>query len=233
MAKLTSPVPESEQVKKKPFWEIAPEWINQKFGALNRSLNDKLTSSYVVEADKPQPAGQVAGLNTAAPTPTNMPTPTAMPTPTMTPPAFPNTTQYSDESQRFLEDVILPITRQYGIPDAVAAGQFGAEGRLGGKYAGRNNYFNIHAYDSNSDSAYSYDTPEAGIEAYARLLSEDPKNLGYDDAIKLSDALQAMIAIQNAGYAGDPATYTQRAKNNYPSYSAFIQDTPEWKKYYK
>lgn len=131
----------------------------------------------------------------------------------------------------FLENVVLPITNQYGIPSAVAAGQLAAEGRLRGLGWSRNNPYNIGAFDNNLDNTYQYPTVEKGIEAYAKLLSSDPR---YSQAYGLrQDPLKMLEAIQNAGYAGDPKTYQERAENNYPSYSSFIKNTPEWRSYFR
>lgn len=151
--------------------------------------------------------------------------------PQPTPKAKTSSRPPQQDVKTFLENVVLPITNQYGIPSAVAAGQFAAEGRLKGLGASRNNPYNIGAFDSNLDNTFQYPTIEKGIEAYAKLLSSDPR---YSQAYGLrQDPLKMLEALQNAGYAGDPKTYQQRAKNNYPSYSSFIQDTPEWRSYFR
>lgn len=117
----------------------------------------------------------------------------------------------------FLNKILLPITRKYGIPDAVSAGQFAGEGRLGGFGAKRNNFYNIAAYDSNPDAAIHYATPEAGVEAYAKLIATNPH---YAQAYSArSDPAKMLGLIQKAGYASRP------------DYSSFIQSTPEWKQY--
>ena len=137
------------------------------------------------------------------------------------PTAVPNSADY-------LETTVLPITRKYNIPDAIAAGQFAAEGRGQHKYAQNpyNNPFNINAVDSNPNAAYRYATPEQGVEAYADLISNK-----YRQALETDDLVKALEYIQNSGYAGDPQTYQQRSDNGYNSYVDFIMNTPEWKYY--
>lgn len=135
----------------------------------------------------------------------------------------------SPESQRFAS-MAQPIAEQYGIPMAVLMGQFAAEGRWKGLGANRNNFFNINAVDENPNQASQYETPQAGIEAYAKLLA-DP-TFRYAPAMQLRNDPVAMLkAIEQAGYAGDPTTYDRRSPNGYASYSDFVMNTPEWKYY--
>lgn len=140
------------------------------------------------------------------------------------------------------EKVAQPIFEQYGVPPQIGFGQFAAEGRLQGLGASRNNFYNIAAFDSNPDAANSYDTPEAGIEAFARFITGRANNYASPEVQqKFADAYARyqehqnpelfLLDIQNAGYAGDPNTYPQRAANGYPSYRQFVMDTPEWKKF--
>ncbi len=133
--------------------------------------------------------------------------------------------------QNFIEATILPITRQYGIPDGVAAGQFAAEGRLEGLGARRNNFYNINAIDSNPDAAYNYKDPQEGIKAYSELLTKNQRYKGaFEGKLSTSEMLDA---IERAGYAGDPKTYKKRASNGFGSYSDFIENTPEYRHYSK
>lgn len=178
--------------------------------------------------------------NKSTPTPT--PTPTATPTPTPTPQVkgastmrFKNGKPASTQQDvmQFIETTVLPITREYGIPDAVAAGQFAAEGRLQGLGASRNNFFNLGAYDSNVDNAFDYKTPEDGVRAYADLIARK-----YPGVIGEKDPVKAIQAVEKQGYAGDPKTWRQRKKEQdgvetpYRSYSDFVMNNPEWRQYY-
>lgn len=131
---------------------------------------------------------------------------------------------------QFLESTVFPITRQYNIPDALAAGQFAAEGRGNHKYAKApyNNPFNINAVDSNPDLAFRYATIEDGIRDYAELLKRR-----YSSAISKIDIDEVVRGVENLHYAGDPKTYRERAKNGYSSYAEFIKDTPEFRYYNK
>lgn len=127
-----------------------------------------------------------------------------------------------------LEQNILPITRKYGIPDALAASQYAAEGRGTHKYAVApyNNPYNIGAFDSNPDAARRYATIEEGVAAYAQLLRDDPR-YKFDPTADLMTTLNNVASI----YAGDPATYAQRANNGYNTYKDFLMATPEWRQY--
>jgi hypothetical protein len=122
-----------------------------------------------------------------------------------------------------------PILDQYRIPLPVGMGQYAAEGREKGIGASRNNRYNIGGFDGKEKNMPSYKTPEEGVHAYAKLLTTDKR---YAGALKYRDNPAKMLkAIQDANYAGDPKTYMARAKNKYPSYSAFVMDTPEYKKH--
>lgn len=136
-----------------------------------------------------------------------------------------------------------PLFEKYKFPKAIGMGQFAAEGRLSGMGAGRNNFYNLNAVDANPDQANTFETPEAGVEAYLRYVTgqatdsfypNGPESKqGYADAynkfLQTGDVEQYLLDIQNLGYAGDPATYPDRAKNSYPSYRSFVMDTPEFK----
>lgn len=130
----------------------------------------------------------------------------------------------------FIANIALPITRKRQIPDSVAAAQLVAESRFGGLGMSRNNPYNIGAFDTNLGNTFRYSTPEAGVEAYAKLISEDPR---YAAAYALRNNPELMLkAIQDAGYAGDQKTYRKRAKNGYNSYFDFVTNTPEWRQYF-
>lgn len=139
-----------------------------------------------------------------------------------------------EASQEFL-NLAGPIFDEYGIPVEVGMAMYGAEGRGQGLGADRNNFFNINAIDSDPNQAYGYDTPEAGVRAYAELLARK-----YPSAMKLANDPVAMVRkIEELGYAGDPATYDQRATAANPvtgkpftRYSDFIMATPEWRAFY-
>lgn len=130
------------------------------------------------------------------------------------------------ETQEFIENTLFPVTDRYGIPRAVAAGQFAGEGRLKGLGASRNNYFNIMAYDGREGDMPGYATPEEGIEAYAKLMSGQYKladgnfDTRYVPAYEMRNKPEEMIRkIHALGYA------------TRPDYADFIMSTPEYKKY--
>lgn len=162
------------------------------------------------------------------------------PTPTMIPPKSNPNARLDPNVQQFIENTIFPVTRKYEIPDPVAAGMFAAEGRLSGLGANRNNFYNIGAFDSNPNQATYFETPEQGIEAYAKFMKGEgnyasPKHKeSFTNAYNnRKNVVEMLRGIQEAGYAGDPKTYKQRAKNNFNSYMEFIMATPEFQKYFK
>ncbi len=138
------------------------------------------------------------------------------------------------------EEIAFPIFDKYNIPRSVGMGMYAAEGRGQGLGADRNNFYNIAAFDSNPDAAFRYDTPEEGIEAFARFISgqydryASPQHQQrFANAYGLRDDPVAFVrALEQAGYAGDPKTYAQRANNNFDSYADFIMATPEWRSHY-
>jgi len=157
-------------------------------------------------------------------------------------------TSIDPTEEDFINKTVLPITRKYGIPDAVAAGQFAAEGRLNGLGASRNNFFNINAVDSNPNAAFSFATPKQGIDAYARYLTGQLTDANGNPAYPSQQHQQLLQnafnkyknnpvsyiqALSQAGYAGDPSTYGQRANNGYSDYAQFIASTPEFRYYLK
>jgi len=150
------------------------------------------------------------------------------PTPTPQPQVLGATNAPSLDS--YFQENVFPTTREAGFPDKVSTGMFAAESRdLNGLGARRNNPYNIGAYDSNPDNAFDYESPQAGVQAFVDLLMNDPR---YIQAMELKDDPMGMLqAIQNANYAGDPATYGERADNGYNSYSDFVSNTPEWRYY--
>lgn len=129
------------------------------------------------------------------------------------------------------KNIALPIFKRYEIPPSVGMGQFAAEGRLGGLGASRNNFYNISAYSSNPNAAQSYNTPEEGVEAYAKLLSGkyELDHIGsgkfdtrYLPAYQLRKDPKAMIRkIHQLGYASRP------------DYAEFVMSTPEWQEFIK
>jgi len=143
--------------------------------------------------------------------------------------------------ESFLNKNVFPVTDRYGIPRAVAAGQFAAEGRMSGLGADRNNYYNIAAFDSNPDAAVRYNSPQEGVEAYAKFVTGNADNYAspqvkqkfIEAAKRMSNPEQYIRGIEQAGYAGDPNTYQKRAKNGQKSYESFIESTPEYQYYLK
>lgn len=149
--------------------------------------------------------------------------------------------QPAPEVLEFLNNTVLPITRNLNIPDPVAAGQFAGEGRLQGAGAQRNNYFNIgftdtHANTGNYHGVPQYQTPEAGVEAYARFITGQADDNMYANGVDGSKQgkigkLQLQQIYQK--YKNDPQKYLQAIAPMYSSlgseYANRIMQTPEWR----
>lgn len=126
---------------------------------------------------------------------------------------------YTAKNQKLsgMEGVIKKVADQFGIPMAVAYGQYAAEGRNKGLGASRNNFYNVQAYDNYEDQMPTFKTPEEGVKAWAKVIAHDPR---YAQAMKLRGNPAAMMqAIQEAGYA------------TRPDYAQFVMSTPEFQKY--
>jgi len=119
----------------------------------------------------------------------------------------------------FDESVKL-IALESGIPESVIRGVAAAEtntgeGRTPTGYASRNNFFNIGAYDSNPDNAFSYPTALDGVRAFAKLLTTDPR---YSGVVAAKGNPQKMVEeMKKAGYASNP------------NYVQLVTGTPEFR----
>lgn len=228
------------------------KWLRVKLGmqmpddqaSKDRGLMAQNLSSAVRQGvTGPEKAASI--LNTEFPLSRQVPpsaTPTITPTPYPTPvPGIKVNPQVED----FLTKTVLPITRKYGLPDAVVAGQYAAEGRGEGLGARRNNFFNLAAVDSNPNNAFTFDTPEQGIDAYAKYVSgqlansegvyqypsDEHRQKILNAYAEKKDPLKFIKGLTSAGYAGDPATYPQRTDSGYQSYDSFVSNTPEYKRF--
>lgn len=140
-----------------------------------------------------------------------------------------------------------PAFQEYQFPESVGMGMYAAEGRGKGMGAERQNWYNIGAVDEDPEAATSYKTPQEGLIAFLKMVTGNAEDSFYGngpagkkafaDAFKrfqeTGNEDELLLAIQNAGYAGDPATYAQRSNSGYDSYSGFVSDTPEYKKFRK
>lgn len=105
----------------------------------------------------------------------------------------------------------------YGIHPAVILSQMGAESRRGTSNPAltRSNYFGYQAYDDSPEKSRKFNNYFDSINAYGRLITQDPK---YAKAMEVRHDPYAMIrAIKDAGYATDP------------KYVNMITNTREWK----
>ena len=148
--------------------------------------------------------------------------------------------KYSGIETNAKEKPVVTIFDEYDLPREVIFGIASAEG---GKI-GSNNIFNIGAYDSDPGAAINYKSPEEGALAVAKLLSgtftkaDGRVDTKYKEAYDNRDNPAKMLEmIQDAGYAGDPATWKKRSADSggaglyYDSWSEFIMDTQGWKKW--
>lgn len=126
-------------------------------------------------------------------------------------------------------ELALDIGRQYNLPAAAMLGQMAGETLRGTRMVGKNNFFNIGAYDLNPRSAKNYESAERGIRAYGDLITTDPR---YAAALNYrSNPAEFIRQISKAGYAGKEKTYRKRAKNNFETYADFVMSTPEYRLY--
>jgi len=174
------------------------------------------------------PVQSVLGMQTQQPTmaPTTMPTamPTMAPTITQTP-------QQQLQQQQLTSDFekqTLPVFQQHGISPAVAYGIAAAEGGR----IGQHNIWNINATDSNPQGATNYSSIQQGALGAARLIQRMLQSQG----VTSNDQNVQLLAIERAGYAGDPNTWQQRSaatggagKNGVRYWNQLVQSTPQWK----
>jgi len=174
------------------------------------------------------------------------PTPTpSRPSPTPTPSPRPKPTRIPTPVPKKLNDyerLTLETFRKLGIPEEVAYGIAAAEN-------GYNNRFNLGAVDSNP-SAAPIQPDLANATAAAKFLSgrlpvDEYGNgaLGkkaFEEAYtKRDNPIDYLLAIMNAGFAGDPATWKERsiatggAGQHYDTWDEFVRATPAWKKWSK
>lgn len=199
---------------------------------------------------KEEPSGDVLGATAPTPTATPKPEPDVSKPPKIVKTReFKGNQNVNPQIDTFIQNKILPVTRKYDIPDAVAVGMFAAEGRNLGLGANRNNFYNIAAFDSNVNSAFTFATPEQGVEAFAQFItgqydryaSDKHKKKfrkAYTKYLEHRDPVKYVQDIRDAGYAGDPNTWRQRkleqdgVETPFSDYAEFVFANPEWRKYY-
>lgn len=120
----------------------------------------------------------------------------------------------------YIEDEVLPRTRRYGIPDALAAGQWAGEGRFINPE--NNNLYNL-MYDG---KLHKYQNLDTNIADYALTVKNILKRQGKD-LKDVQDAMDVLKLLQSGktrfeGHNPDPNTYID-----------LVSSTPEFKKYYK
>lgn len=167
--------------------------------------------------------------------------------PTESAPADAMPTPFDPTNPDSFHQMAKPMFNQFQFPESVGMGMYAAEGRGKGMGAERNNFYNINAVDANPDQANSYETPQQGLTTFLKMVTGQAEDSFYGNGAEgkrafkeafkkfqeTGDEEELLLAIQNAGYAGDPTTYPQRADNGYSSYSGFVSDTPEFKKFRK
>ena len=105
-------------------------------------------------------------------------------------------------------DIAANLSLQYGIPwEAVMAQGILESGAGTSNFAiNRNNFFGIGAFDSNTDNAYSFDTPEEGWLGYYENIRRTSvyRNNGIFQGATVTDPYEYIVIVKQAGYATDP-----------------------------
>jgi hypothetical protein len=230
--------------------------ILEQVGQIPSRVTDFISKKTVMN---PVVEGQVLGLSGIADVvksqpkraiPTQIPsqTPISYPKPTITP--YPSPTPIpglgipnkTEESDIFLDTVVIPMAERYGVHPAIAAGQFALEGRLAGIGAKRNNFFNIGNSDSKVAEAlktgdYSklpkYDSPEAGTERYMDFITGNAEDSMYSNGIEQ----KKMFKRNWQKNRNNPELFLKNIGGIYAStgdeYYKSTMNTPEYKKYSK
>lgn len=135
------------------------------------------------------------------------------------------------ENIKYLEEVVLPLTRQFGIPDAIAAGQWAAEGRF--VNPNNNNYWNlmfdgqVHPYQSTYNNTSDYDLTLRDIIGTNMGVNPQELDYGQYDPAELIKYLQLNTQ-------GQPSNKRFEAHSQFPSeYIDLIVNTPEFRNYYQ
>lgn len=127
----------------------------------------------------------------------------------------------SNNMLSLLNNHIFPVTRKYGIPDALVAGQFAQESGFGTKPTKTNNYFGLKSHHG---GFAQFDTPEAGAEYYAQTVTNNVPNFDQlkNDPQALLKAIQSQGTKNYEGDNGNPMQYVSDVSKN-PAWQAFGQ----------
>ena len=154
------------------------------------------------------------GEMTVQPTPTPSPTPDLGVSTAASPSAIPGLPKsISDKFIDIVNNHILPITRSFGIPDAVAASQVGHESAYTQKPAGNNNYMGLKA--KSYPGFAHFDTPEQAAIYYAQTVRALVPNLDQlkDKPLEVLKAMQShkdpKTGKPSGNYEGNNADPTQ------------------------
>lgn len=117
----------------------------------------------------------------------------------------------------YLNSVVLPLTRKYGIPDELAAGQWAAEGRYVNPET--NNFWNlmyggqVHPYENMDNMARDYDLTLKDI--MSRNMGKDKESFNYGDydVMTLLNALQSGQSGNFEGHSPRPLEYVDLVSN--------------------
>lgn len=241
---VQSPIPQNQVVphQRGPVGSWNNSWLGIGVNALGQQLGNLFNrpANSIQPTRVPTPTQQPirpsfqsnpnqlpAGLS-----PLNIPHPTAQPTmasPTVTPtPPLPTPqgavtqvpglpAQVSQNFTTMLNQHILPVTRQYGIPDALVAGQAAQESGYMQKPAGQYNFFGLKAHSYPGFA--NFQTPEEAARYYAQTIQALVPNIGQ------MNAQQGLMALQSGRqrYEGDnpnPMMYVQSVSAN-PAFQVY------------
>lgn len=195
-----------------------------------------------MQVPQQQPSAMPTQMPSATPTPTVAPRgPTPTPVPGI---GIQGMTDYSND---FIDKVVVPVSKRYGVDPAIPAAQFAIEGRLNGVGASNNNFYNMGVTDSLVKEAKrtgdwskvpKYDSPEAGVERYMQFISgTGPDSLYANgaDGSKTGKVGKKQFAEAWKKYKNSPTEFLKAIGPTYAStgdaYAENAMNTPEYKKY--
>lgn len=222
--KIVSPLPEgASMMDGKPAVKASSptptpypgedEWVLNQFNKRGGDARE-LHKTYRKAVESPDFTGKYYGQKEATPTPT----PTGMPVEQA---VLGTSTDVAPDFDKVLNDYIFPVTREAGIPDALAASQTAIES--GRRINPNNNLHGIMQWDAQGKrSLRSFTNPSESAEHYVHTIKKN-----FPEAYSLRDNPKAMLkALQTGGkyrYEGD--------KSDPMEYVGMVENTPEWRKY--
>lgn len=206
-----TPKPEPQPMANAPIPEPVPTPTPRGAEGTAAQILGEIILGALAQPPQPTPTPTVPPVAPSIPNPIPTPTP---------PPVYPDQ-QLRPDIQQFLDERLLPITREQGIPDALAASQWAQEsGRA--TESPINNFYGL-----GGTKPIAYPDFETGIEAYATTVENILAAKGYTLEDFAQDPYGILMRLQEGerpryeGHNADPYAYTQN-----------IMHTPEWRRYF-